>query len=81
MTPGRAPSLAASPEAAALRLELIDRAKDNGAPWATIGTFLGMTGREAKRHAHKLRDQVRRATVTAGPPASAPQGTCPPARS
>ena len=60
-TPEPAPFPAASPDPAALRLDLIDRAKGNGATWAVIGTALGMTGREAKRHAHKLRKQARRA--------------------
>lgn len=58
-------SLAASPEANALRLELIDRAKANGATWAVIGATLGMSGREAKRHAHRLREEVRRASLLA----------------
>ena len=61
MTPPEpALSLAASPDITALRLDLIDRAKGNGATWAVIGTALGMTGREAKRHAHRLRKQARR---------------------
>ena len=66
--PERSLSLAAGNSAAAgtpLRhdtaaLALIDRAKANGATWNTIGTALGMTGREAKRHAHKLRTRTRR---------------------
>jgi DNA-binding transcriptional MerR regulator len=45
------------------RLELIRHAKDRGASWAVIGATLGMTGREAKRHAHKLETQARRATL------------------
>lgn len=45
---------------------LIDRAKQNGATWAVIGSTLGMSGREAKRHAHKLRGQVKRASLLAG---------------
>ncbi len=59
--PERGSSLAAVPDPAALRLDLIDRAKGNGATWAVIGATLGMTGREAKRHAHRLRKQARRA--------------------
>ena len=46
-----------------IRLELIDRAKGNGASWAVIGSWLGMTGPEAKRHAHKLRERVKRAQL------------------
>lgn len=59
--PEQASPLAASPEADALRLELTDRAKAAGATRAVIGSALGVSGREAKRHAHKLRDQVKRA--------------------
>ena len=59
-------SLAADLDRQALRLELIDRAKQNGATWAAIGATLGMSGPEAKRHAHKLRDQVKRASLLAG---------------
>lgn len=58
-------SLAAGLDRQALRLELIDRAKQNGATWAVIGRTLGMSGREAKRHAHKLRSQVKRASLLA----------------
>ena len=64
-TPEQVFSLAASPEADVLRLELIDRAKGNGATWAVIGATLGMSGREAKRHAHKLRERVKRASLPA----------------
>lgn len=46
-------------------LDLIDRAKANGATWNTIGAALGMSGREAKRHAHKLRTRTRRAALQA----------------
>lgn len=57
------PSLAASPEADSLRLELIDRARGNRASWRVIGLTLGMSGPEAKRHAKKLRERVKRAMV------------------
>lgn len=46
-------------------LDLIDRAKAGGATWNTIGAALGMTGREAKRHAHKLRGRTRQARLPA----------------
>lgn len=36
------------------RLRLIYDARGNGATWAIIGRTLGMSGREAKRHAHRL---------------------------
>ena len=63
--PEQAFSLAAGPEADALRLELIDRATGTGATWAVIGRALGMSGREAKRHAHRLRGRVKRASLLA----------------
>lgn len=42
-------------------LDLIDRAKDNGAPWDLIGRALGMSKEEAKRHHKHLSAQVGRA--------------------
>ena len=62
MTPS--PEQPSSPAAAygtARRLQLIETAKARGATWATIGATLGMTGPEAKRHAHRLRRETRRA--------------------
>jgi hypothetical protein len=47
------------------RLQLIQEAKNRGASWAVIGATLGMTGREAKRHAHQLATRARRARLPA----------------
>ena len=44
-------------------LDLIDRAKANGATWNTIGATLGVTGPEAKRRARQLRTRTRRAAL------------------
>lgn len=46
-------------------LDLIGRAKAGGATWTAIGATLGMTGREAKRHAHKLTARTRQARLPA----------------
>lgn len=43
------------------RLGLIRQARDRGIPWAHIGATLGMTGPQAKRHAHRLHATTRRA--------------------
>jgi hypothetical protein len=51
---------------AAAQLALIDRAMGNGATWAVIGRTLGISGREAKKRAHGLREKVKRA-VAGGP--------------
>ncbi len=57
-------------EKAILTLELIDKARSHPAmpaSWAVIGRVLGgISGREAKRRAHKLREQVKRAQALAG---------------
>ena len=57
-------------EKAILTLELIDKARSHPAQpasWAVIGRVLGgMSGREAKRHVHKLRERVKRASLLAG---------------
>ena len=67
MTPRPEENLfAAAEDGTAARLELIDRAKANGATWAVIGATLGMSKEEAKRHARRLRDQARRASLTSG---------------
>lgn len=50
---------------AAASLALMDRAKRNGATWAVIGKTLGISGREAKKRAHGLREKVRRAQLLA----------------
>ena len=48
-------------EADMTRLTLIRQARDRGATWAEIGVTLGMSGRDAKRHAHRLHASTRRA--------------------
>jgi hypothetical protein len=53
---------------AAAQLALIDRAMGNGATWAVIGRTLGISGREAKKRAHGLREKVKRAVAMAGGP-------------
>ncbi len=57
-------------EKAILTLELIDKARSHPvrpASWAVIGRVLGgISGREAKRHARKLEEQVKRARAAAG---------------
>ncbi len=57
-------------EKAVLTLELIDKARSHPvrpASWAVIGRVLGgISGREAKRHARKLEEQVKRARAAAG---------------
>ena len=65
-------------EADMARLTLIRQARDRGATWNTIGGQLGMTGREAKRHAHHLHATTRRAwylhhNQEPAPPAEAPE--------
>jgi hypothetical protein len=42
------------------RLDLIRKAKDSGLSWAAIGATLGVSGRQAKRDAHKLAARVQR---------------------
>ena len=45
-----------------LVLKLIDAAQDRGATWEQIGRILGYpSGREAKRAAHRLADELRQA--------------------
>jgi hypothetical protein len=51
-------------EKAVLELSLITRLLENRATWAQIGAVQGISGREAKRRAHKLRLRVQR-SVTA----------------
>ena len=48
---------------AAAQLALIGRAMGNGATWAVIGRTLGISGREAKKRAHGLREKVKRAVA------------------
>ena len=51
-----------------LRLKMIATAKDSGLSWAMIGRTLGMSGREAKRHAHKLARSCQRRVLTQDAP-------------
>ncbi len=57
-------------EKAILTLALIDKARSHPArpaSWAVIGRVLGgMSGPEAKKYAHQLREQVKRARAAAG---------------
>ena len=49
-----------------LRLELIDRAKANGATYAQLARMLGFpSGQQAKKAIHGLRERVKRAGVAA----------------
>jgi hypothetical protein len=41
------------------QLNAIAALREQGATWAVIGTALGMSGREAKRHAHRLARRTR----------------------
>jgi hypothetical protein len=70
--PEREPETGTTLRRAALELELIDTAKAGGASWAVIGATLGMSGREAKRAAHKLRSRVKRAAITEALESAAP---------
>jgi hypothetical protein len=48
------------------RLQLIRQAKEGGASWAVIGATLGgITGKEAKRDAHRLAARVTRELAAA----------------
>ena len=51
-----------------LRLKMITVAKERGMSWAMIGRGLGMTGREAKRHAHKLARSCQRRVLAQDAP-------------
>ena len=54
-----------------LRLKVIVTAKEKGLTWAQIGSGLGMSGREAKRHAHHLARSCQRKVVTRNTAAAA----------
>ena len=48
------------------RLQLINQAKEGGASWAVIGATLGgVSGRKAKKDAHRLAARVRRDLIAA----------------
>lgn len=50
-------------EKAVIELALITRLLERKATWAQIGAAQGLSGREAKRRAHKLRLRVQRVAV------------------
>jgi hypothetical protein len=52
-------------EKAVLELALITRLLEGKATWAQIGAVQGISGREAKRRAHKLRLRVQRSVLAA----------------
>ena len=52
-------------EKAVIELALITRLLEQEATWAQIGAVQGVSGREAKRRAHKLRIAVQRLAVAA----------------
>ena len=43
------------------RVETVDEALKAGVTWAAIGAVYGLSGREAKKKVHGLREQVKRA--------------------
>jgi hypothetical protein len=60
----RAPVPVTDLDADLLRLKMIVTAKERGLTWAQIGSSFGMSGREAKRHAHHLARSCQRRVVT-----------------
>lgn len=54
-----------------LRLKVIVTAKEKGLTWSQIGSGLGMSGREAKRHTHHLARSCQRRVVTRNTAAAA----------
>ena len=48
-------------DVARARVEAVDEALKAGASWAAIGSVYGLSGREAKKKIHGLREQVKRA--------------------
>ena len=73
--PGQDPALAAvlaavaegkpvtAAQVAAALLEQTDALRARGATWAAIGAASGVSGRQAKRDAHKLAAKVKRETA------------------
>ena len=55
-------------DAARARVEAVDQALKAGASWAAIGAVYGLTGPEAKKRVHGLREQVKRAERLGCPP-------------
>lgn len=54
-------------DVARARVEAVDTALKAGATWAAIGTVYGLTGPEAKKRVHGLREQVKRAERLGSP--------------
>ena len=48
-------------DVARARVEAVDEALKAGASWAAIGAIYGISGPEAKKRVHGLREQVKRA--------------------
>ena len=48
-------------DVAKARVEAVDQALKAGASWAAIGSVYGISGPEAKKRVHGLREQVKRA--------------------
>jgi hypothetical protein len=48
-------------DVARARVEAVDQALKAGVSWAAIGAVYGISGREAKKKIHGLREQVKRA--------------------
>jgi len=55
-------------DVARARVEAVDTALKAGASWAAIGAVYGLSGREAKKKVHGLREQVKRAERLGCPP-------------
>lgn len=55
-------------DVARARVEAVDEALKAGASWAAIGAVYGLSGREAKKKVHGLREQVKRAERLGSPP-------------
>lgn len=48
-------------DVAKARVEAVDQALKTGVSWAAIGAVYGISGREAKKKIHGLREQVKKA--------------------
>ena len=54
-------------DVARARVETVDKALAAGVTWAAIGAVYGLSGREAKKKVHGLREQVKRAERLGSP--------------
>ena len=50
------------------RVEAVDEALKRGVTWAAIGAVYKISGREAKKKIHGLREQVKKAERLGSPP-------------